>query len=116
MIAHGRREAERAGAADDERADRAGEGEGETPPREQPAEAGQRGDADDGGHEHSGHPIRDAGDRRLRRRGVGDHFDDLRESRVLADAGRAAAEEAGLVDRRGGDDVPRALSTGMLSR
>ena len=53
--------------------------------------------------------IRDLRDWRFRRRRVGDHLDDLRERRVLADARRAAAEEARLVDRRGRDRVARCL-------
>ena len=45
--------------------------------------------------------IRELCDRRLGRRRIAYHLDDLREGRILTDSGRAALKEAGLVQGRG---------------
>ena len=45
--------------------------------------------------------IRELCDRRLGRRRIAYHLDNLREGRILADSGRTALKEAGLVQGRG---------------
>ena len=109
---HGRGEAERAGAADDEHRDAAREGERERRPREEPDNRCNDGDRDDRRDEDAGDLVRDLRNRRFGGGGVGDHFDDLREGRVLADARGLAAQEAGLIDRGGGDGVARGFVHG----
>ena len=103
------REAERTRAADDEHRNAARQRVANRLPDQEPHDRRHKRDPDDRRDEHAGHFIRDLRDWRFRRRRVGDHLDDLRERRVLADARRAAAEEAGLVDRRGRDRVARRL-------
>ena len=106
---HRRGQPQRARAADDQHGDAAGEGEADALTGQQPDGRRHGGDGNDRGDEHAGDPVGDLGDRSLGRGGVGDHLDDLGERRVLADARRLAAEEAGLVDRRGGHRVARGL-------
>ena len=74
---------------------------GEFTPDQQPHDRRHDGDRDDRRDEHARDLVGRLGDRRLRRRRVGDHADDLAERGVLADAGGFAAQEAGAVDRRG---------------
>ena len=106
---HRSRQPQGAGTADDQHGHRPGQGEGEVLSGQQPPAEGQQGHADDGGHKHGGNPVGDPGNRRLGRRGVRNHADDLGEGRVLADAGRAAADETGLVQGGGRDGVSLCL-------
>ena len=108
----GGREAQRAGTGDDENGDRALQRVDNVLSGDQPSDQDDDGDADDGGNEDGGDPVSDAGDWGLGGRRVGDHPDDLGERRVLADAGGPRADEAGLVDRGGGDAVALLLVHG----
>ena len=98
---HRRGQTQRARAADDEHGDAARQREGEFAPDEQPHDRRHDGDRDDRRDEHACDLVSRLGDRRLRRRRVGDHADDLAERGVLADACGLTAQEAGAVDRRG---------------
>src|SRR5438093_34970 len=97
----GRRDAQRAGARDDQDrdeehesvCDRLAEGHG-------PEEKRERGDSHDRGDENGGHAIREALDRRARSLGVLDEFDDLVQGRVRTDARGPDSDQTGAVDRR----------------
>ena len=106
---HRRGQPQRTRAADDQHGDAARERKADGLAAEQPDGGGQDGERDHRRHEHAGNPVGDLRNRRFRRGGVGDHFDDLGEGRVLADARCLAAQEAGLIRRRGGDAVPDGL-------
>ena len=100
-----RSQAERARAADDKHRNAARQRITDGLPDQEPHDRRHKRDPDDRRDEHAGDFVRNLRDRCLRRRRVGDHLDDLRERRVLADARCAAAEEAGLVARRRRDRV-----------
>ena len=91
----------RARAADNEHRYAARERVSERLPDEQPDDNGNGCDADHRRHEYPRDLVGGLGDGRFRRGGVAHHADDLRERRILADAGRPAAQKAGLVDRTG---------------
>ena len=108
----GRRKAQRAGAADDQHGDAAGQGVAEALAYEQPHDGGDHRDGDDGGDEDAGDLVSDLGDGGLGGGCVGDHLDYLAEGRILADTGGPALYEAALVERGGGDGVALRLVHG----
>ena len=83
-----RREAERAGAGDDQHRDRRDQRVGERRRRapDRPGDEGEHGDGDHRRHEPAGDRVGDALDRRARALRRGDHLDDAGEQRVAADA------------------------------
>ena len=103
---NGRRKAEGAGAADNEHGYTARERKSHAPAEQQPYDEGDYRNGYDCRDEHAGDLIGDLCYRRFCRGGFADHFYDLAEGRVLADAQRAAADIAGLVHGRGGDLIP----------
>ena len=105
----GRRQPQRAWAADDQHRNRAGQRIPERRAKQQPDNHRQHGDRNHNRDEHAGHPVRDLGNRCFRRRRVGHHADNLAQRRILAHAGRLAAQEAGLIDRRRRHIVARCL-------
>ena len=107
-----RRKAEGAGAADNEHGYAAREREADAPAEQQPHNECDDRDGYDCRDEHAGDLIGDLRYRRLGRGGFADHFDDLAESRVLADAQCAAADIAVLVHGRGGDLITLGLVDG----
>ena len=104
-----RRQTERARAADDQHRDAARQCETDGLAAQQPHGGGDDGNGDDGRHEHAGYPVGDLCNRRFRCGRVGNHLDDLGECRILADARCFAAQEAGLIGRRGGNAVADGL-------
>ena len=103
----GGREAQRAGAGDDEHRDERDGREdhrGRRPEVEPHDERGERHDQDDR-HEHAGDAIRQSLDRRFAGLGVLHHADDLAKRRVLADARGAERDAAGGVDGAADDFV-----------
>ena len=98
--------------ADNEYRNAARERVSEALPDEQPDSDGNGRNADHDRNEHTGDLIGGLGDGRLCRGGVAYHTDDLRKSRILADAGCPAAQEAGLVDRTGAHPVVLGLIHG----
>ena len=105
----GRRKTKRAGAAYDKHRNAACKGEPYVASDDEPYRCGYHRNADDHGNEHARNLIGDLRDGRLRGGGVADHLDDLGKRRILAHTGGLAFDEAGLVDRRGGDHVADGL-------
>jgi hypothetical protein len=95
-----RRQAERAGARDDEDGDGGGERELRSRPCEQPAEQGQQREPDDDGDEHGGDPVGEALDRGLAGLGVEDEPGHLGELGVRPHTGRSHDETSTGVDGR----------------
>ena len=100
-----RGKAQRTRAADDQHGNAPRKRKGEFPAQQQPDDCCDKRDGDDRRDEHTRNLVRRFGNRRFRRRRVGNHADDLAERGILADAGGLAAEEARAVDRRGGNAV-----------
>ena len=109
---HWRGQSQRAGAGDDQYGDGPGQGVAHGLACQHPDDEGDGGNADHRRNEHAGDLVRNLGDGGLGGRRVGDHFDDLAESGVLAHAGGLAADEARLVHRGGGDRISRRLVYG----
>ena len=108
---HGRGQAERAGARDDQDGDGVHQGVGQ-PGRgadEPPDPERQHGDRDDGGHEVRRDPVGEALDRGSAPLRLAHELDDLGEERVASDALGAHHEAPGPVDRAAGDPVARPL-------
>ena len=100
---------QRAGTADDQHGNAARQRIAHFPAQQQPDNSGDHGDGNDRGDENTRHLIGDLGDRRFGGRRVRDHLNDLGKGGVLADPGGAAFQEAGLVDRSGGNIVAGAF-------
>ena len=94
---HGRCQAQRTGAADDQHRDAAGQRIAQFTAQQQPHDGGDHCNGDDGRHEETGHGIGDFCNGGLGGGGIADHLDDLGKGGVLAHAGGLALEEAGLV-------------------
>ena len=109
---NGRGETERAGAADDKHRNAAGERIGEIFSEQQPDHEGDERHADHGRDKHARDLVGELRDRRLGRRRVAYHLDDLAERRVLTDARRLTADKAGLVDGGGADAIARGFVDG----
>ena len=107
-----RRKSEGAGAADNEHGYPAREREADAPAEQQPHNECDGRNGYDRRDEHTGDLIGDLCNRRLGCGGFADHFDDLAEGRILADAQCAAADIAGLVHGRGGDLISLGLVDG----
>ena len=107
-----RRKSEGAGAADNEHGYPARERKADAPAEQQPYDEGDYCNGYDCRDEHAGDLIGDLCYRRFCRGGFADHFDDLAEGRILADAQCAAADIAGLVHGRGGDLISLGLVDG----
>ena len=106
-----RGKAERAGAGDDEDADRGDERIGERRRRAdgEPDDEGENRDGDHRRHEIRRDLVGEALDRRARALRLGDHGDDAGERRLGTGAVDAHVEAAGAVERAAGDAVVPAL-------
>ena len=103
---------QRAGAGDHQHGDRSRQRKAQALSGEQPPDHHHDRDADYSRNKHAGNLIRNACNRGFGRRGIGNHAHDLTECGVLADPGRLAADESGLVDGRGADFIPFRLIHG----
>ena len=104
-----RRKAQCARAADDQYGNATRKRKGEFPAQQQPDDRCHKRDGNDCRDEHTRNLVRRFGNRRFRRRRVGNHADDLAERGVFADAGCLTPEEARAVDRCGGNTVAGSL-------
>ena len=106
-----RGQTQRAWACDHQHADRTDDAVGVLPhwAPQPPCHKGPQCDQHHGWHEHGGHTVRDALDRRLRRLRRLDERDDLRERRVGAHTCSTVADRTGRVDGRANDLAPRTL-------
>ena len=104
---HRRRQAERAGAGDDQHRDGCDQSIGKRRRRspDRPGDEGQDGDTDHRRHELAGDRVGELLDRRARALRVGDHVDDLAEHGVTADPLRFDDQRTAAIDRRPGDGV-----------
>ena len=109
---HRRRQTQRARAGNHKDADRPGQREAGRPAQQQPDQQGQQGNTDDGGYKITGDGVRQTGHRRLGRRSIAHHLNNLRQRRVLTHAGRLTFQETGLVCRRGTHFVARLFVRG----
>ena len=100
---------QRARAADDQHGNAPRKRKGEFPAQQQPDDCCDKRDGNDRRDEHTRDLVRRLGNRRFRRRRVGNHADDLAERGILADAGCLTPEEARAVDRCGGNTVAGSL-------
>ena len=89
--------AQRAGAADDQDGNAAGQCIAQLMAQQQPDDGGEHGNGDDGGYKEAGNGIGDLGDGGFGGGGVADHLNDLGQGGVLAHAGGLALQEARLV-------------------
>ena len=104
-----RRQTQRAGAADDQHRNAAGQCIAELAAQQQPDDGGQHSDGNDRRNKETRHRIGDFCDGCFGGSGIADHLDDLGQRGVLADAGGFAAQEAGLVGGRRRDLVALGL-------
>ena len=94
---HRRCQTQRTGAADDQHRDAPRQRVAHIPPQQQPDKGGDHRNADDRRHEKAGYGICDLCNGGFGGGGIADHADDLRQRGVLAYAGSAALQIAGLV-------------------
>ena len=94
---HRRCQTQRTGAADDQHRDAPRQRVAHIPPQQQPDKGGDHRNADDRRHEKAGYGIGDLCNGGFGGGGIADHADDLRQRGVLAHAGSAALQIAGLV-------------------
>ena len=106
------RQAQRTGAADDQHGNAARQRETDRFAAEQPNRCRKDGKSDDGRHKYAGYLVGNLCNRRFCRRRIGNHFDNLRKGRILADARGFAAQETGLIARCGGN----AVANGFIDR
>mmetsp|Transcript_61822 Transcript_61822/g.146356 ORF Transcript_61822/g.146356 Transcript_61822/m.146356 type:complete len:674 (-) Transcript_61822:9-2030(-) len=105
----GRRQAQSAGAGDDQHGHRVDERVFPVPRDHRPTEEGRQRDAEDDRNEHRTHAVHDALDGRFRRLGRLDHPDDASQRRFRADGRRANGQRAFGVDGAAGDLVADGL-------
>ena len=106
------RQAQRTGAADDQHGNAARQRETDRLAAEQPNRCRKDGKSDDGRHKYAGYLVGNLCNRRFCCRRIGNHFDNLRKGRILADARGFAAQETGLIARCGGN----AVANGFIDR
>ena len=94
---HWRCQTQRTGAADDQHRDAPRQRVAHIPPQQQPDKGGDHRNADDRRYEKAGYGICDLCNGSLGGGGIADHADDLRQRGVLAHAGGAALQIAGLI-------------------
>ncbi|EXI72518.1 MAG: hypothetical protein AW07_03247 [Candidatus Accumulibacter sp. SK-11] len=104
-----RRQAEGAGAGDDEHGDRIDQCRAEDAVVSPPAEQGSEGDQADDGDENCRYPVGQALHRGLRTLRRGNHANDAGQQGVFADTGRTAAQHAFAIGSGGEDAVATML-------
>ena len=106
---HGRSQTQRAGAADDQHGNAACQRIPHCLAHQQPDDRGNHGDGNDRRDENARYLVGNFGNRRFGCRRVRHHLNDLGKGGVLADPGSPAFQEAGLIDRCGGNAVAGAF-------